>query len=193
MSSTTTSADPSRAATSDAAARTAIGTATTLARTAAAEWTRIWSVRSSWAFAGATALAVLGIGALVGIDASGDPSVAQEPGASAWDGSRPTSMFALFGVLALAVVTTTADHGTRGIVPTLQWTPRRGVLLAARSGVVVATTTALGVLLVCLATLVVWVFVPEVGILEPEGARSVADLALVLSCGAGLAAGHRLR
>ena len=73
-------------------------------------------------------------------------------------------MFALFGILAMSVVTSTADHGTGGIVPTLQWTPRRGVLLAARAGVIVATTTLLGVLLVAAASVVVWAFLPELGL-----------------------------
>ncbi len=57
-------------------------------------------------------------------------------------------MFALFGIVAMAVVTSTADYGTGGIVATLQWTPRRVVLLTARTGVILATTTVLGLGLV---------------------------------------------
>ena len=129
-----------------------MSTTTVLSHTCRAEWARIWSVRSSWVLAGVTALAVVGIGTIIGIDIANGP---QSPpaDASAWDGGQPTGMFALFGILALAVVTATADHGTGGIVPTLQWTPRRGVLLAARVGVIIATATALGVLLVAAAEL----------------------------------------
>jgi ABC-2 type transport system permease protein len=98
-------------------------------------------------------------------------------------------MFALFGVVALSVVTATADHGSGGIVPTLQWTPRRGALLAARAAVIVATTTLLGVLLVGLASTVVWSFVPEVGLPAGEGLRTLGEVGLVLGCGSLLAVG----
>ncbi len=159
-----------------------------LVRTGTAEWHRIWSVRSSWILAGVTVLAVLGFGTLVGYSTSGDPSVAS-PGSTAWDGGQPTGMFALFGVLALAVVTTTADHGTGGIVPTLQWSPRRGVLLAARSGVVVATTTLLGVVAVSGASVMVWVFLPEFGLPVGDGAQVLGRLAFVFASGALLGSG----
>ena len=48
--------------------------ATVVARTGRAEWTRIWSVRSSWLLVLVTALAVLGLGTLVGLDAANDLS-----------------------------------------------------------------------------------------------------------------------
>ena len=119
-----------------------MSTATVLARTGRAEWSRIWSVRSSWILA----LRDRGRRGRPRHRSSGTTSPTIPPrsaaDATAWDGGPPTAMFALFGILALAVVTATADHGTGGIVPTLQWTPRRGVLLAARVGVIVATATA---------------------------------------------------
>jgi ABC-2 type transport system permease protein len=98
-------------------------------------------------------------------------------------------MFALFGVLALAVVVTTADYGTGGIVPTLQWTPHRGVLLAARAGVVTASATTLGVLVVAAASAVIWTFVPDIGLPAEQGAEVLGGLALVFGCGALLAVG----
>ncbi|NHC21760.1 hypothetical protein G6553_01050 [Nocardioides sp. IC4_145] len=155
---------------------------------AAAEWSRIWTVRSSWLLAGATMLVVLGIGTLVGLDASGSPSDVPAD-ASAWDGGRPTAMFALFGVLALAVVTSTADHGHGGMVPTLQWTPRRTVLLAARVGVIVLTTAGLGLLLVTGACLLVWAIVPEVGLGVDGAAEVVGGTGYLLAVGAALAVG----
>ena len=98
-------------------------------------------------------------------------------------------MFALFGVLAMSVVTSTADHATGGIVPTLQWTPRRGVLLAARAGVVVATTTIVGMLLVAVAGVVVWAFLPEVGLPVGDGVQVLGGLGFVHASGALLAVG----
>lgn len=161
---------------------------TVLARAGSAEWGRIWSVRSSWALALVTAVAVVGLGVVVGLDAAGDPSGVPAD-ASAWDGGRPAAMFALFGVLALSVVTSTADHGTGAIVPTLQWTPRRGVLLAARAGVVVATATLLGVCLVAGACLAVRAFVPSLGLPLGAGAELLGGLAFVDASGALLAVG----
>ena len=165
-----------------------MSTAAVLTRTAAAEWTRVWSVRSSWIVALVTAVAVVGLGTIIGVDTSDDPS-GPPPDATAWDGGRLTAMFALFGILAMSVVTSTADHGTGGIVPTLQWTPRRGVLLAARTGVLVALTTLLGVLLVAAASLVVWSFLPELGLPAEQGAETLGGLAFVFAGGALLAVG----
>jgi ABC-2 type transport system permease protein len=165
-----------------------MSTTTTLARAGRAEWARIWSVRSSWILVLATAVVVVGIGALIGHDVAGNPSGVPAD-ATAWDGSRPTGMFALFGILALSVVTSTADHATGGIVPSLQWTPRRGVLLAARTGVIVATATLVGVLLVAAATSVLWAFFPSVGLPVGEGVTDLGGLAFVFATGALLAVG----
>lgn len=90
-----------------------------LINTTSAEWRRIWSVRSSWILAGVTGCAVVGFGAMA---AQTDPA-SVTPGSTAWDAGQSSGMFALFGILALAAVTATADYGTGGIVPTLQWTP----------------------------------------------------------------------
>ena len=144
-----------------------MSTPTVLSRNSRAEWARIWSVRSSGVLVLVTAVAVVGLGVLIGLDAADDPSGVPAD-ATAWDGGQPSAMFALCGILALSVVTSTADHGTGAIVPTLQWTPRRGVLLAARAGVVVATATLLGVLLVTAASVLVWAIVPGIDLQDRQ-------------------------
>ena len=108
------------------------------ARTCAAEWTRLRTVRTTWAFLGAACLLMVGIGTVAGNEA--DPASAA--GDPAWVASAVTSMPGQFAFLALALTAVTADYGTGGIVPTLQWTPRRTVLLVARLLVTVGTTTA---------------------------------------------------
>ena len=164
------------------------GTGRVLLATSRAEWSRVWSVRSSWVLVLVTAVAVLGLATLIGLDAAGDP--AEVPAdAVAWDGSRPTAMFALFGVLALAAVTATADHSHGGIVPTLQWTPRRGLLLAARTTVLALGATAVGAVLMTSATLVLHALVPRVGLPAREGLEELGGLSLVVLCGALLAVG----
>lgn len=165
-----------------------MSTTTVLARTSRAEWSRIWTVRSSWIFALVTAAAVVGLGTLIGYDVSHGIEGVPE-GETAWDGGQSTAMFALFGVLALSVVTTTADHGTGGIVPTLQWTPRRGVLLVARTAVIAVTTTLIGVLLVAAASTMIWSFVPDAGLPVGDGAEVLGGLAFVFGTGALLAVG----
>jgi ABC-2 type transport system permease protein len=135
-----------------------------------------------------TAVVVVGLGTLIGSDAAGDPSEVS-PGSSAWDGGRPTGMFALFGMMAMAVVTSTADHGTGGIVPTLQWTPRRGVLLLARAGVIAATSALLGLVLVTSASVTVWAFLPELGLPVTDGVSTLGEVGLVLACGSLLGVG----
>lgn len=166
-----------------------MSTATVIARASRAEWGRIWSVRSSWVFAGLISCAVVGLGLIVGIDVANNPE-SVPVGASAWEGARFTAMFALFGTVAMAVVTSTADHATGAIVPTLQWTPRRGVLLAARALVIALTVTALGVALVAAASVVVWLLAPpRVGLPIGDGFRSMGDIVVVLGCGALLGIG----
>jgi hypothetical protein len=160
----------------------------TLAAAARAEWTRIWSVRSSWALVLITAFAVVGLGVVIGLDASGDSS-GPPAGATAWDGTRPGAMFALFGLLALTVVVATADHVTGAIVPTLQWTPRRGLLLAARAGVVTVTATLLAVVLVTTSGVVIRALVPTIALPAREGLAFIGGLAIVYACCALLAVG----
>lgn len=158
-----------------------------LVRTARAEWCRLWSVRSTWVLVGVTAVVVVGFAALLGADARGSSGPPAD--ATAWDGGRLAGMFALFGVLAVAAVATTADHTTGGIVPTLLWTPRRPLLLVARVTVVAGVLTLLGVLLLALASLVVLAFVPDMGLPAGEGAETLAGLGFVLGAGALLAVG----
>jgi ABC-2 type transport system permease protein len=165
-----------------------MSTPTVLGRTGSAEWSRLWSVRSTWIFAAATAIVVLGFGTIMGFDVSDNPT-GPEPGTTAWDAGRFTAMFALFGVLAMSVVTSTADHGTGGIVPTMQWTPRRGVLLAARVGVIVATMTVLGTALVAGAGVVVWAFRPSLGLPIGDGIELVAELGFVYAASSLLGVG----
>lgn len=164
------------------------GRPTLLIRTARAEWMRMWTVRSSWLYALVTAAVVLGFGTILGYDVHGDPP-SQQPDQAAWGGGQITGMFGMFGLLGLAVVAATSDHGTGGIVPTLQWTPRRGVLLVARSAVIVVTTTVYGVVLVAGASLVVWMFAPQLGLPVGEGAAALADVAWVYATGGLLAVG----
>lgn len=159
-----------------------------LARTSRAEWTRIWTLRSTWWLVLATAVLVLGVGALIGAETTGEAG-GPSPGTSAWEVAQVTSLFAVFGISTLAVLAATGDYGTGGIIPTLQWTPRRGTLLTARVGVITLTTAVLGVVLASLAGVLVRVFAPELGLPLVEGLQTRAWLLYLFATCAALAVG----
>ncbi len=158
-----------------------------LVRTSRAEWSRIWSVRSSRWFAIGLALVVLGFGTINAFELAGNAPDYGVP--NAWEGALFTAMFGLFGVTAMAVVVAAADHATGAIVPTLQWTPRRGHLYAARALVTVLTTTLLGVLLVAGASVIVRLVAPGLPLTAAGGLDVLGTVALVLGCAAGIAVG----
>ncbi len=160
-------------------------TAVALARAGWAEWLRIRSVRSTWAFAGATAVVVLGFASILAQDVANDP---QLPDVTAWTVGQFAGMFALFGIVAIASVTATADHGTGGIVPTLQWTPRRGLLLTARVVAVAGASTVLGLVLVTAASVVGLLWEPRIG-LPVDGAGVLVGVAFVYAASTLLATG----
>jgi ABC-2 type transport system permease protein len=170
------------------ATRPSVAAPLALLRTCRAEWSRLWSVRSTWWFVLASAVAGLGIGALLATDAASNPGM-EVPNEGAWAGGRFASMFILFGILATAVVTTTGDHVTGGIVPSLQWTPRRGILLTARTLVVVGTTSLYALLLVTLTSVLVYTVVPAFGLTLPDGAATLGGMAWVFVTGTLLAVG----
>lgn len=158
-----------------------------LARTLRAEGARLWSVRTSWLFVLAVTIGVIGISLLAGSDARGAGQT--RPGETAWEAVQIVSLLSLFLLLSFAAVSAATDHATGGIVPTLQWTPRRTILLAARTAVVVTTTTVLGVLLACLSAVVLHTLAPVLGVPLDEGAGTLADVAYVDATGALLAVG----
>jgi hypothetical protein len=156
-----------------------------LARACAAEWARLWSVRATWWFAVAAAVVMIGIGAVAGFEA--DPGGSED---TAWLASTVTAMPAQFALLALGLTTVTSDYATGGIVPTLQWTPRRGVLAAARTLVAVGTATALGLLLALASAVTAHTVARPALTLPPaEGIDALGTVAFVVATGACLAVG----
>jgi ABC-2 type transport system permease protein len=157
------------------------------ARTCAAEWTRLWTVRTSWYFLAGAAVAMVGIGTLAGFDAAGSPNPPQ--GDPAWGIVSIAAMPAQFALLALALTAVTADYATGGIVPTLQWTPRRGTLFLARAIVAVGTATVLGVLLGAGCALAAHAAAPMLTLPWDAGLDVLGTLALVFASGTALAVG----
>ena len=164
------------------------GTTAVLGRAAGAEWLRLRTVRTTWWCLLAAAVTIVGIGATAAFDE------AQEPAGS--PAGLPATFAGEFGVLPgqfalllLALLAATTEHATGQIGPTLQWTPRRRVLLTARFMVPVAVATVSGVLLALVADLAAWLIAPELELTLPGLADSLGRIAAVLATGAVLAVG----
>jgi len=159
-----------------------LSTGRVVARTCAAEWTRLWTVGSTWWSVAAAAVVMVGLGAIAGFDT--------DTGGIAWQAARISAVPAQFALLALALTAVTADHATGGIVPTLQWTPRRGVLFLARTLVAVGTAAVLAVLLGTAASLVATAAAgPNLELPVGEGVDALGMVAVVVGAGAALAVG----
>ncbi|MBE2314961.1 hypothetical protein DVA67_003180 [Solirubrobacter sp. CPCC 204708] len=155
------------------------------ARTCAAEWTRLWSVRSTWWFLAAAWAMMHGIALMAGVSTAGQPD--PPVGDPAWGIAPIVVLPAQFALLAVAVTAVTAEYATGGIVPTLQWTPRRSVLFWARVVVTTAVATVLGVAFAFTCGLVGWVAARP--ILDLEGAGVLGTVAFVLLAGTLLSVG----
>jgi hypothetical protein len=159
-----------------------------LARTCAAEWTRLWTVKPTWWFLAAAVVAMVGIGAIAGFEAAASADPPQDE--PAWGVVSIATMPGQFALLALVAIAVTSDYATGGIVPTLQWTPRRGVLFLARTAVPVVVATTLGALLaVCSAVAALAAGPPGITLPWDEGLDVLGTIALVVAAGTGLAAG----
>jgi len=167
---------------------TGVSTGRLLARTCAAEWTRLWTVRTTGLFLAAAAVVMVGIGTAAGLDVATDPLPPR--GDPAWAIVPVTAMPAQFALLALALTAVTADHATGGIVPTLQWTPRRTVLLLARLVVTVGTATTLGVLFGLGSALAAYTAArPSLTLPLDEGLDVLGTVGVVFAAGTALAVG----
>jgi ABC-2 type transport system permease protein len=165
-----------------------ISTARLLARTGAAEWVRLWTVRTPWWFLAAAAAFMVGLGAALGLEAAADPASLQ--GEPAWQTAQSLAVPAQFALITLALTAVTSDYATGGIVPTLQWTPRRSVLYAARTLTAVAAATGLGVLLAFASAVAAFATAGSALVLPLDGGLDLAaTTAFVFATGAGLAVG----
>jgi ABC-2 type transport system permease protein len=156
-------------------------------RTCAAEWTRLWTVRTTWGFLAAAAVAMVGVGTIAGFEAAADPVPHQ--GEPAWAVAAIAAMPGQFALLGLALTAVSADFATGGIVPTLQWTPRRGVLFSARAIVAVGVATGLGVLLGAGSALAAFSAAPELGLPWKVGLDVLGSVAFVFATGTAVAVG----
>lgn len=130
----------------------------TLAGAVAAEWTKLWSVRSTWwTVLGATLLmaATAGQLAIYVANANTDDDPVDDPGVVAVAGVVVDAVdLAQFAVLALGLLAITTEFTSGTIRTTMQCTPSRGRVLLAKALVTGAVTGALGLALGVVGVLV---------------------------------------
>ncbi|MCF6743982.1 hypothetical protein E9529_06780 [Blastococcus sp. KM273128] len=164
------------------------GTATVLARAAGAEWVRLRTVRTTWWCLLAAAVATVGIGTLAALDEAEMAAAIGSTAAATVAGEYGT-MVGQFALLLVVLLAVTSEYGSGAIAPTLQWTPRRGVLLAARVAVPIAVATAVGVLLALVADVLAKLLAPDLVLSSGELTGSLGGVAAVLVAGGVLTAG----
>ncbi|SFB61633.1 ABC-type transport system involved in multi-copper enzyme maturation, permease component [Amycolatopsis marina] len=115
----------------------------------AAEWTKLWSVRSTWWSLTASVVLTLGYTVLTAISVrvqADDGSEALQMGAPEIAASA-VFYLAQFTVLAWATMTIAGEYGTGSIRSTLQWVPVRTRMLLAKLTVLAPILCVLGVVL----------------------------------------------
>jgi ABC-2 type transport system permease protein len=148
------------------------------------EWTKLWSVRSTyWALLG-TAAALVGLAAV--FPATGPPAPS-DPAAYGLSGFFQAQL----GAAVLGVLAITSEYATGSIRATLTATPQRITVLSAKTIVVAATTTVVGIASAFLAFLVAaQVFAGKgvsLALTDPGALRAVIGAGLYLAVLAVLA------
>lgn len=171
-------------ASATAAAPTGVPTSTVFHRAATAELARLLTIRSTWWSLLAGSALMLFIGAAAGSDHAG------EGAAPIWVPAEIAILPGQFAFVLLVLLAVTGEYSTGAIRSSLQWVPRRGVLLAARLLVPVAFATACAVVVGAATALVAWAFVGESAEVVPvDIARSLAMIGLVVAAGGVLTVG----
>ncbi|SFE50508.1 hypothetical protein [Blastococcus tunisiensis] len=162
------------------------GTLTVYGRAAAAEWLRLRTVRSTWWCLLAATVTIVGIGVVMAFDAENVTATGELPPATA--AGEFGVLLGQFALLVLVLLAVTQEYASGAIGPTLQWTPRRGVLMAARVAVPVLAATVAGVLLAFVADIAAWL-IADLPLAGADVADSLGRIAAVLVAGGVLAVG----
>ncbi|RBY80783.1 hypothetical protein [Blastococcus sp. TF02A-26] len=164
------------------------GTAAVFARAAGAEWVRLRTVRTTWWCLLVATVTIVGLGAIAAADEAEGTSTAADPIASTFAGEYGV-LLGQFGLLVLALLAVTSEYASGSIGPTLQWTPRRGVLLAARVAVPAVVVTVVGVLLALAADVLALLVDPDLTLSAGDAVGGLARVAAVLAAGSTLSVG----
>lgn len=173
---TTTATSPSLPA------QPGVGRGIQLRRTLGAEWTRLWTVRSTWwSLAAALGLLLL-LGMAYGLDIEGQAPV--------WVPGEIGIMFAQFPLAIPALLAVTSEYSNGAIRSSLQATPRRGVLAAARATVGVGVAAGGALVVAASAGVLSWILLgPRAEVVAADWAVSLLSVAALVAAFALVTAG----
>jgi ABC-2 type transport system permease protein len=162
------------------------------------EWTKLWSVRSTWwCLIGATALMAL-YSVPLGFDAAEpnpDMSHADQL-LHVEDVATAGLLFTQFALIALALLTVTSEYASGSMRTTLQCEPRRGRVLAAKLVVVEVVALVAGALLALMGAGLGYLTAGDYGVFDVSAVAVVAGkisvyLGVVVALAIGLAVALR--
>ncbi|TQL67275.1 ABC-2 type transport system permease protein [Nocardioides albertanoniae] len=166
--------------------------------TVSSEWTKLWSVRSTWwCLVGATALMAI-YAVPLGFDAAEpNPELSHaDQLLHVEDVATAGLLFTQFALIALALLTVTSEYASGSMRTTLQCEPRRGQVLAAKLVVVEVVALASGALLAFLGAGLGYLTAGDYGVFDVSAVAEVAGrvsvyLGVVVALAVGLAVGLR--
>jgi ABC-2 type transport system permease protein len=139
------------------------------------EWTKFWSVRTTWWSLASAAVLMLFYAVVVGFTMAYDP----EPGMSAAGVvAGGTFYLSQFAVIALSTLFITSEYASGSIRASLQWVPIRNRLLFAKGAVLVPILFAFGVVVAGAGLLVAGLTMQGNGDPTSAGGAVVAMLGL---------------
>ena len=165
------------------------GTLTVVTRAAGAELLRLRTVRTTWWCLLAATITIVGLGVIAAADEAEGPVGPGNLVVPSTFAGEYGVMLGQFALLVLALLAVTQEYASGAISPTLQWTPRRGVLLAARVAVPAVVATVVGVLLALVADVLALLADPGLALRLSDLADSLPRIAAVLFAGSVLAVG----
>ncbi|HSK93718.1 MAG TPA: ABC transporter permease subunit [Candidatus Angelobacter sp.] len=153
--------------------------------TLASEWTKLWSVRSTWVSVGLALVLPVALAALLGVSigATADDPQMQIDAFDPILFSLPGSIFILILLSVLGVMFVSSEYSSGMIRLTLTVTPQRGRILAAKALIIglvalVAGTVATVAMFLVSQAIFGSYDLPTVSLEDPDAVRAVAGVSL---------------
>jgi ABC-2 type transport system permease protein len=120
------------------------------------EWTKLWSVGSTWVSLASSVALVAFYAVISGVSRQSQDGQAATGASSSPPGTAAVGVLLMgqFAIVTLATLVIASEYSTGSIRSTLQWIPRRARMLLAKSIVIVPVLLAAGVLLGLVGTVV---------------------------------------